>query len=101
MWKYGKAPNVDENKPQLLAAQNAANNIRIEDIKPCTTQDQSELERLDAEIIHIFDAEIGRQKKKVVDHTLAVIPKFSKDQLIIPRNVIPSSLLTDLQVEEV
>ena len=36
MWKHGKAPNVDQNKPQLLAAWNAAKNIPIEDNKPCT-----------------------------------------------------------------
>ena len=36
MWKHGKAPNVYQNKPQLLAAWNAAKNIPIEDNKPWT-----------------------------------------------------------------
>ena len=53
MWKHGKAPKVGQNKPQLLAAWNAAKNNPIEDNKPWTTEDQSDLERLDAEIIHI------------------------------------------------
>ena len=101
MWKHGKAPKLCQNKPQLLAAWNAAKNNQIEDNKPWTTQDKSELERLDAEIIQIQDTEIGRQTNKVVDHTLDVIPKMSKYKLIILRNTIPSSPLTDLQVEEV
>ena len=90
MWKHGKAPNLDQNKPQLLAAWNAAKNNPIEDNKPWTTEDQSELERLDAEIIQICDTEIGRQTKKVMDHTLAVLPRMPKEQLIILRNATSS-----------
>ena len=79
MWKYGKAPKVGQNKPHLLAAWNYAKNNPIEDNKPWTTEDQSVLERLDAEIIHICDTEIGIQTKKVVDHTLDFLTKISKD----------------------
>ena len=91
MQKHRKAPNTGQNKPRLLAAWNAAKNIPIEDNKTWTTEDQSELERLDDEIIHICNTEIGRQTNNVVDYTLAVIPKMSKDKLRILRNAIPSS----------
>ena len=90
MWKHEKAPKEGQNKPQLLAARNAAKNNPIEDKKPWTTKDQSELDGLDAEIIQIFDTKIVRQTKKVVDRTLAVIPKMLKDQLRILRNTISS-----------
>ena len=53
MQKVSNAPKVGQNKPQLLAAWNAAKNNPIGDNKPWTTEYQSELERLDAEIIHI------------------------------------------------
>ena len=91
MWKHGKAPKVGKNKPQLLAAQNAAKNNPIEDNKSWTTEENSEIKRLDSKIIHICDTGIGRQTKKVMDHTLAVLPKISKYQLRILRNTIPSS----------
>ena len=90
MWKHGKATKVGQNKPQLLAAWNTAKNNPIEYNKPWTTEDHSKLEILYAEIIQIYNTEIGRQKK-VVDHTLTVLPKISKDQLRILRNAIPSS----------
>ena len=53
MWKHGKAPTVGQNKTQLLAAWNSAKNNPIEDNRPWTTEDQIELERLDAKIIQI------------------------------------------------
>ena len=92
MWTHGKAPKVGQNKLQLLAVWNAANNNPIKENKPRKTEDQRELEILDANIIHICNTEIGRQTKKVVDHTLAVLPKMSKYQLRILINAIPSSL---------
>ena len=101
MRKHGKVPKVGQNKSQLLSACNSAKNNPIEDKKPWTTEYQIELEVLDAEIIHICHTEIGRQTKKVVDHTLSVLPKMSKDRLRILRNAIPSSPRTDLQVKEV
>ena len=79
MWKNGKAPKVGQNKIHLLAAWNAAKNNLIEDNKLWKTEDQSEIQRLDAKIIHMCDTEIGRQTKKVVDHTRAVLQKISKD----------------------
>ena len=39
-------------------------NDPIEENKPWTTEDQSEPDRLDADIIHILDTEIGIQTKK-------------------------------------
>ena len=90
MRNHGKAPKVGQNKPHLLVSWNSAKNNPIEDNKPWITEDQSDLERLDAKMIQICDTGIGRQTKKFVDHTLAVIPKMSKDQLIILRNAIPS-----------
>ena len=63
----------------------------IKDNKPWKIEDQSELEIPDAEIIQICDTEIVRQTNKVVDHTLYVLPKMSKDKLRILRNTIPSS----------
>ena len=92
MWKHGKAPKVGQNKPQLLAAWNAAKNNPIEDNKPWRAEEESELERLDAEIIQICHTEIGRQTKKIVNHTLSVLTKMSKYQLRILRNAIPSIL---------
>ena len=53
MLKHGNSPKVGQNKSQLLAAWNAEKNNPIEDNKPRTTEDQSELERLDAKIIQI------------------------------------------------
>ena len=67
MWKHGKAPKVGQNKPQLLAAWDAAKNNPIEHNKPWRAEEESELERLDAEIIQICHTEIGRQTKKIVN----------------------------------
>ena len=53
-WKHGNAPKVGQNKPKLLAACNATKNT-IEDNKPWKTEDQSELEKLDTEILQICD----------------------------------------------
>ena len=53
-------------------------NNPIEDNRPWTAKDQSELEILEAEIIQMCDTEIGRQTKKVVDHALPVLPKNVK-----------------------
>ena len=101
MWTHGKAPKVGQNKLQLLAVWNAANNNPIKENKPWKTEDQRELEILDANIIHICNTEIGRQKNKFVDHTLAVLPKMPKYQLRILRNAIPTITRTYLKVEEV
>ena len=43
MWTHGKVPRLGQNKQQLLYAWNAAKNNPIEDNKPWTTEDQSEL----------------------------------------------------------
>ena len=48
----------------------------IEDDKPWTKEDQSELERLDSGKIQICDTEIWRQTNKAVDITLDVLQKF-------------------------
>ena len=78
MWKHGNTRKEGQTKPQLLTAWNAAKNNPIEDNNPWKTEDQSELEILDSKIIRICNTEIGRQTKKVVDHTLAVLPKNVK-----------------------
>ena len=58
MWKHINAPKVGQNKPRLIAACNAAKNNPIEDNKPWTTEEQSEIQRLDAYIIQICNTEM-------------------------------------------
>ena len=53
MLMHVKAPKVGQNKPHVLAAWNAAKNNPIDDNEPWISDDQIELERLDAKIIQI------------------------------------------------
>ena len=91
LWKYGKTRKEGQHKPQLIFAWNNAKNSEAEGTSEWTVENKSKFERLNSDIIEIKDTELGRQTNKVVDDTLAVLPKMSNNQLRILKNTIPNS----------
>ena len=81
-WKHGKNPKASKNKAALLQDWLASkdNNDEIQD-KVWTEEEETQLSLLTSQTIDINETEIGRQTKKVVNETLAVLPKMTSSQL--------------------
>ena len=82
-WKHGKSPPAgsESNKPALLSAWHRTKD-KDDDIATWSELEESQLVRLQSEIIGIHDTEVGRQTSGLVHGTISALSHMTKECIL-------------------